>query len=161
MMLLKTAPQDLPYSFGTLSRVIFLYFITGVFIQSGAVEPLIAIYMMVVNILVLLSFSYALLVMRKLGERFVQTFSALLGTGVIFNLLAWPFLGLVGAEGLSDTMTALMALLMLSMLSWELLVTAHIYKNALNLPMVHSIMLSFALFFIAMVFSQIIFPETS
>lgn len=115
---------------------------------------------MVLNIVVLLSFSYTILSVRGLKSRFVQAISALFGTGVIFNLMAWPLTGLIGIEGPSDTMVALIALLMLSMLSWELLVTAHIYRNALNLQMIHSIMLSFALFFISMIFSQVIFPET-
>lgn len=160
MLLLKTAPQDLPYSFGLMSRVIFLYFISGVFIQSSVVEPLVAINMMVLNIVVLLSFSYTILSMRGFKSRFVQAVSALCGIGVIFNLMAWPLTGLIGIEGPSDTMTALIAMLMLSMLSWELLVAAHIYRNALNLHMVHSVILSFALFFISIIASQIIFPET-
>lgn len=160
MLLLKTAPQDLPYSFRLMARVIVLYFISGVIIQSNVVEPLVAINVMALNIVVLLSFSYTLLSLRGLKARFVQTISALLGAGIIFNLLAWPLSSLIGMEDASDMMVALIALLMLSMLSWELLVTAHIYRNALNLHMVNSIMLSFALFFISMMLSQLFFPET-
>lgn len=160
MLLLKTAPQDLPYSFRLMGRVIVLYFISGVFVQSSVTEPLEAINAMVLNIVVLLSFSYAILSVRGFKPRFVQAISALFGTGIIFNLMVWPLTGLIGVEGMPDAMAALIAMLMLSMLSWELLVTAHIYKNTLNLKMFHSIMLSFALFFIAMFFSQIFFPES-
>jgi hypothetical protein len=161
MLLLKTAPQDLPHSPGLVVRVIFLYFLSGIFVQSSVVDTSLAMNMMVVNIIMLLTFAYALLSLRRLNVRFFQTISAVFGTGVIFNLLAWPFVGMIGVEGLSDFVTSLIALLMLSMLSWELLVTAHIYRNALNLNMVYSIMLSFALFFISVVISQTIFPEIS
>lgn len=142
-------------------RIIFLYFISGIIVQSGVVESYLAVGMMTVNIVLLLLFSYAVLSVRRLKQRFVQTLSAILGTGIIFNLLAWPFAGFINAEGLSNAEGLLMAIVMLSMLSWELLVVAHIYRNALNLQMAHSIILSLLLFFISMFLTQIIFPELS
>jgi hypothetical protein len=159
MLLLSAAPQDLPYSYRLMGRVTCLYFLSGVLIQSNLVELVVAIKMMLLNTAILLSFSYAVLTVWKFKMRFIQTVAALLGTGVLFNMLIWPITGLMSMGGSSDIIDVILALLMLSMLSWELLITAHIYKNALNLSMAPSIMLSFALFFISISFSKLFFPE--
>lgn len=149
MLLLKTTPQDLPYSRGLMARVIFLYFISGVIVVAGVVEPLLAMARMLLNIVIILSFSYAVLSALNLSTRFVQTITALIGVGTVFNLLAWPVL-LYNHLGLA-----------LMLISWEILVTAHIFRNALNTKMAQSVILSMALFFVSLTLSQLIFPESS
>lgn len=114
----------------------------------------------VLNILVIISFSYFLLVVLKLKERFVQTISALLGTGIFFNLLSWPLVGLIAINESSRTYDALVAILALSMISWELLVTAHIYRHAFNLRMYSAIILSLGLFFIFRIILRAVYPES-
>ncbi|MDH3342505.1 MAG: hypothetical protein OEM07_02155, partial [Gammaproteobacteria bacterium] len=101
MLLLKTAPQDLPYSTGLMARVIFLNLISGVII-GGADDPALAFSQMLLSVLILLFFSYVVLSSLKLMARFVQTVTALFGTGIIFNLLFWPIFSFSQAEQLSD-----------------------------------------------------------
>ena len=49
MLLLRTAPQDLPYSIALLGRMIFLYFVTGI-IVAGRDEPSLAFGQILLNI---------------------------------------------------------------------------------------------------------------
>ena len=161
MLLLKTAPQDLPYSIGLMARVIFLYLISGLIVVGGIVEPSLVIARMLLNIGVVLSFSYVLLSSLNLRSRFVQMITALIGTGIVFNLLSWPILIYNDVEQLSAAAMQIISMLVLMIISWEILVTAHIFRNALNTKMTQSVILSMALFFISLALSQMVFPEPS
>ena len=160
MLLLKTAPQDLPYSTGLMARVIFLNLISGVII-GGADDPALAFSQMLLSVLILLFFSYVVLSSLKLMARFVQTVTALFGTGIIFNLLFWPIFSFSQAEQLSDFSLQVISSAILMLVSWEILVNAHIFRNALNTKMVQAVILSMSLFFISLTLSQLILPESS
>lgn len=149
MLLLKTAPQDLPYSTGLMLRIVLLYVISGIVVVSGIVEPVMAMARMLLSAVIISSFSYVVLSSLNLRARFVQTTTAVLGIGIAFNLLAWPVL-IYEHQGLA-----------LMLVSWEILVTAHIFSNALNIKMTQSVLLSMALFFISLTLSQLIFPESA
>lgn len=160
MLLLKTAPQDLPCSSGLMSRIIFIYLLSGLVVQSGMVEPSQSISRMLLNLGIIMFFTYVVLSSLKLKARFVQTISALVGVGIIFNLLAWPLLKQLGKEASPEPLAGIISFLVLLLMSWELLVTAHIYRHALNAKMGHAIILSLGLFFISITLSQMIFPES-
>jgi hypothetical protein len=44
------------------------------------------------------------------------------------------------------------------LISWEVLVKAHIFKHALEMRMFSALALSFSLFFISIALSQLLFP---
>ena len=161
MLLLKSAPQDLPCSVGLMWRVIFLYLISGMVVVGGMVEPSLAMARMLLNIGIILFFSYVLLSSLNLKARFVQTITALIGTGIVFNLLAWPVLNYGDIEQASAAAMQILSLVVLMLISWEILVTAHIFRNALNTKMTQAVLLSMALFFVSLTLSQLVFPESS
>ena len=161
MLLLKTAPQDLPYSVSLMGRAAIVYFISGIVVVAGVVEPSLAIGRMLLNIGIILFFSYVVLSSLDLRTRFVQTVTALLGTGIAFNLLAWPVLGFGGVEQESTVAIQIISMIVLMLLSWEILVTAHILRNALGTKMTQAVILSMALFFVTLTLSQLVFPESS
>lgn len=159
MLLLKTAPEDLPCSWGLMSCIIFLYLVSGLVVQSGLVEPSLSISRMILNLAITMFFTYLILLSLELNTRFIQTMSALVGVGIVFNLLAWPLLAQLSAHTSDKPLTGIISLFVLLLMSWELLVTAHIYRHALNVKMSHAIILSLGLFFISITLSQVIFPE--
>ena len=160
MLLLKTAPQDLPYSKALLGRMIFLYFVTGI-IVAGRDDPSLAFAQIMLNTSIILSFGFVVLSSLKLMPRFVQTITALIGTGVVFNLLAWPILAYDDIEQASAFSVQMLSLLILMLISWEILVSAHIFRNALNIKTTQAVILSMALFFVALSLSQLIFSGAS
>ncbi|MCW8831083.1 MAG: hypothetical protein OQK32_06120 [Gammaproteobacteria bacterium] len=159
MLLLKTAPQDLPYSTGLMARVIFLYLLSGIVVVGGSVDPSLALGHMLLNTGIVLFFSYVVLSSLSLNARFVQTVTALIGTSIVFNLLAWPVLGYKEIEDASKFAQQLFALAVLVLTSWEILVMAHIFRNALDTKMTQAVVLSMALFFVSLTLSQLVFPE--
>lgn len=156
MLLLKTAPQDLPYSMALLVRVIFLYFVTGI-VVAGRDDPSLAFAQIMLNISIILSFGYVVLSLLNLMPRFVQTITALIGTGVVFNILAWPILAYDDMEQASAFSVQVLSLFILMLISWEILVSAHIFRHALGTKMTQAVILSMALFFVTLSLSQLIF----
>ncbi len=161
MLLLKAGPEDLPYSLALMTRVIFLYLISGMLVVVGIVDASLAMARMLLNIAIVLSFSYMILSALNLKSRFVQTGTALIGIGIIFNLLAWPVLGYEDIDQVSGLALQVLSMVVLMLISWEVLVVAHIFRQALNVKMAQAVILSMTLFFISLTLSQLLFPESA
>ena len=161
LLILKAAPQDLPYSTQLAVKLIAGYVFSGIIVLQTTVNPDDLIQGMLLGLLIQLVFTYA--VLRALGrsERFVQTLSAIIGVGVLFNFIAWPVLSMLNDVTASDTMRSSLSLVFLMVMSWEVLVKAHIYKHALEMKMFSALALSFSLFFISIALSQLFFPAAS
>ena len=160
ILLLRAAPQDLPYSRGLLQRAVILYLLSGVLALHQTMSASIALASLVLDILVIAGFTYAVLSALELKPRFVQTVFALLGTGVVFHLLVWPLLGQLAVESAPESTKNLLSVIMLLMMSWSILVTAHIYRHALEVQMINAILVALGLFFISMTLSELIIPRT-
>ncbi|NOQ68605.1 MAG: hypothetical protein GQ573_00615, partial [Gammaproteobacteria bacterium] len=103
-------------------------------------------------------FTYFVLQALNKGARFVQTFCAILAVGLLFNLLSWPVFAVLTDEPTSEALKSSMSLAFLLIISWEVLVKAHIFRHALEMKMFSALALSFSLFFISVALSQLFFP---
>jgi hypothetical protein len=104
------------------------------------------------------AFTYLVLQALNRRSRFLQTFSAILGVGVLFNLLSWPVFSILADVSVSESLKTSMSLVFLMLISWEVLVKAHIFRHALEMKMFGALALSFSLFFISIALSQLLFP---
>ena len=159
LLFLKSAPQDLPFDSAFAIRLSFLYWFSGVLVLSTTLRPGLEEQSMVLSLAVLLGFTYIMLRAFKLEARFLQTLSAMAGVSLLFNLASWPLLYVVSTEASNAPSQTLVSLLFLMLISWEILVKAHIFKHALELSMFKAMVLSFSLFFITMTLSQLLFPS--
>lgn len=160
MLFLKAAPQDLSFKPALAVRLAFGYWFSGVLVLTTTLQPSDVLASMLLSLVVVAVFVSGILRVFNQQTRFIQTFSAVAGVGILFNLLSWPILMiLAGDDGQADdTLVPALSFVFLMMISWEVLVKAHIFKNALEIAMVNALLLSFALFFIAMTLSQLLFP---
>lgn len=159
LLFLKSAPQDLPFAKAFAVRLSFLYWFTGVLVLSTTLRPGLEVQSMGLSLVILLGFVYIVLRAFNLEARFVQTVSAMAGVSLLFNLVSWPLLYVVAANTGGESTLALVSLFFLMLISWEILVKAHIFKHALELSMFKAMILSFSLFFITMTLSQLLFPS--
>jgi len=159
LLFLKSAPQDLPFAKEFAIRLSFFYWFSGVLVLSTTLRPGLEVQSMLLSLTVLLGFVYIVLRVFSLEARFLQTISAMAGVSVLFNLASWPLLYAVSAETSNESSQVIVSLLFLMLISWEILVKAHILKHALELSMFKAMILSFSLFFITMTLSQLLFPS--
>ena len=161
IMLLQSKPQDLAYSVYVLKVILGLYVASGVFVLSRTTETNIALYSMALDVAVLSAFTMGCLAVLRLQARLVQTFLALFGTGAIYHMLAWPIIEQLNKTDLSDSTKASLSFAFLMLLSWQILVNAHIYRHALSVDLMKAVVLSIAYWLMSTTLSQILIPVSS
>lgn len=138
----RAGPQDFPYS-ETLARAIVP--LTGLawFLQYRLTLPSAqAAVQSLASLGVMAAFSYLLLQKRNLTNRFRQTLDSLYLCDAMLTLLVLPPLSLIAPQMIrmadhpelarTETLPALPALAVMALSMWNFLVTAHIYRNALD-----------------------------
>ncbi len=158
LLFLKSAPQDLSYSSRLMVQLAVAYVFSGIVVLQTTLNPEDMFAGILLGFFVQYVFTY--LVLQALGRssRFLQTICAILGVGILFNLLSWPVFSVLSDASLSDTLKSSMSLVFLMLISWEVLVKAHIFRHALEMKMFSALALSFSLFFISIALSQLLFP---
>ena len=158
LLVLKSAPQDLPYSPRLLVQLMLAYILSGIVVLKTTLNPEDILSGLLLGLLIQYVFTYSVLRALDKRARFVQTFCAILGIGILFNLLSWPVFSMLSDETAQEAMRSSMSLMFLLMISWEVLVKAHIFRHALEMRMFSALALSFSLFFISVALSQLLFP---
>ena len=158
LMILKSAPQDLPYSPQFAVQMALVYFFTGLVVLQSTLSPDDMLGGLLLGLFVQLVFTYLVLRALNRSARFVQTISAMLVVSILFNLMSWPVFIVVADATATEGLKATMSLMFLLIISWEVLVKAHIFRHALEMKMLSALALSFSLFFISVTLSQLLFP---
>jgi len=158
LLFLKTAPQDLPYSLRYAVRLAVFYVLSGLLVLQTTLNPEDILAGLMLSLGIQFVFTYTVLRALNRSARMLQTFTAILGVGILFNLLSWPILAALADEASAEAVRSTMSLMFLLIISWEVLVKAHIFKHALEMKMFSALALSLSLFFISIALSQLLFP---
>ena len=158
MLFLKAAPQDVSHSVQKTVQMAVAYLISGVIVLQTTLNPENILAGLLLGFFVQYGFVYIVLKALDRKARFIQSFFAILGVGVIFNIMSWPIFSVIADELSHDDLKSSMSLLFLMLISWEVLVKAHIFKHALDMKMFSAMALSFSLFFISVALSQLLVP---
>jgi len=158
LLILKAAPQDLTYSPQITAQYAVAYILSGVFVLQTTINPDDMLAGLFLGLVIQGVFTYFVLRALNHSARFIQTLGAIIGVGVLFNLLSWPVLSVLADDANVDSLRSTMSLMFLLLISWEVLVKAHIFKHALEMKMYSALALSFSLFFISIALSQLLFP---
>jgi drug/metabolite transporter (DMT)-like permease len=139
ILLLRRGPQDLPFSSSLLGALILLALAIGLAVSAQRVPVSVAAPQLGFEVLLLLALAWVPLAVAKRRERFIQTATALVATAIAFNLLAVPVV--LGVGELPKDPRALSAVqvllgwLSLVLLAWKLVVSGHVLRQALDVPM--------------------------
>jgi hypothetical protein len=158
LLFLKSAPQDLPYSPRLTIQLAVIYIVSGIIVLQTTLGPEDMYAGILLGLVVQYVFVYAVLAALDRRARFMQTFCAVIGAGLLFNLMSWPIFSVFADETAGLALRSSMSLMFLMLISWEVLVKAYIFKHALEMKMFAALALSFSLFFISVTLSQLLFP---
>jgi hypothetical protein len=145
--LLRAGPQQLPASGFLLLVTALLGLLSGTVVivaSFGGVFP--ALQAQLLDLLLLLGLLRAGLVARGRQARFLQSAIALLGSGVVINLLVMPLQLAIGDDPAGSTIGGLAVLLYLALLLWSMVVMGHILHHAFNIHLTGGIVLSLGYF---------------
>lgn len=150
---LKGAPQNLPVAPAMAVGLLAVAQAVGLAnaAQLGASGQNLATA--VASLLFTLLATRLVLQLRGRPERFWQTVLALAGTSVVFALLAFPLSAVIGPLPPMDPanpaplpVAAPLLLLIMALACWRLVVSGHIWRHALDVPLPVGVLIVLALF---------------
>lgn len=163
--LLRAGPQDLPASTVLLWLSLLAYFTVGMVMSVQNLDVAHATLLVALDSALLAALLFALLWSRNALDRYLQTLTALLGTGAILQLAAMPILSWqqqgLGDEGVSAGLM-ISSLLLWIWLLWDLIVVGHILRHTLSTRLPIGVLIGLAYLFISYSVTRILFfPETN
>ncbi|MET0013918.1 MAG: hypothetical protein ABW088_09725 [Sedimenticola sp.] len=147
--LLRAGPQDLPASGFLMLWTAVLGLITGTIVIvgdfGGPANALMAQLMDLVLVVVLLRIG---LEFTGLQARFVQSATALFGTGVMVNLVSMPLQLMIGEDPAASPLGQIGVLLFLFLAVWAIVIIAHILRYTFQITFLGGSALAILYFFL-------------
>ena len=156
---LARGPQDLPYSQFLLRLCLLTYFFAGLLRALTWVSLPSALGIMLLDIGVLLAFSWVCLQSFKHLSRFVQMISALCGVGTLFYLMSIPVLAQIHLLENAGQGSAGLSMILFFLICWNLAVVAHIFRESFSVSLPAAFVLTLAYVMIEISIGQLLFPE--
>lgn len=150
--LLRSGPQDLRYSTSLLGTLIVLSVLLSFAVMSGLDDAGGNPASIVLHTGLGLAMPYALLQLRRLGSRFVQTASAFFGTSLLLTMALLP--ALLASTGPSSALWP--ALWWLGIVIWSIAVLGHILMQSLDVSRGIALALAIGYFVISIWVGEVI-----
>jgi len=130
--LFRAGPADLPASHWFMKLVCLIYFCVGTLVSCVDYDWQVSLISSFADTMLMVLVCWSLLSLRGLTDRFNQTLTAMAGTGSLLGIIGLPVFVLFRQVEQQGQLTSLVLLLVLVIVFWSLFVTAHIFRNALN-----------------------------
>jgi hypothetical protein len=157
----RRTPAQLPASSFLLALVAVaaaLIEVLGAFLPPASSDRILTRIALTVGLP--LGFAWAVLVLARHRQRFLQTSIALLGVGVLGQLVLYPIGSLIHVIG-SDRLAALpLGILMLLGMIWYLLACANIWRAALDSRLSIGVVVSVGYLLLSIILEQQLLPDT-
>ena len=158
--ILKAAPQDLPASTFLLALALAAYFATGVLVASFQWSISQAIFAALLDTVLLSVLSGAVLWARQLSARYLQSLTALTGSGAVMAVAAVPLVMWQSLVGVADSgVPTLPSWLLLIWTVWNVVVVGHILRHALSTLFVLGVGLAAVYAYITFQLMKILFTD--
>jgi hypothetical protein len=121
-----------------------------------SVNSLQALLQVGAEVILILVFTYLMLIVSNHRGRYTQTTSALLGTDTLISALALPVIGTLNID--NNNLLAIFTIL--ALMAWHWLVTAHIIRHALSQSYLFATGIAFLYIFSSYQIMGVLFPYT-
>jgi len=154
--LLRANPQDIPHAPVLAVLAVLAYGVMSLLISGAQPIPIgKAVFSAIVDTILLVGLGWAVLWIKDLPQRRVQTIAALAGTGAIVETLVWPLQIYLVHLGSTPSATGDFAsLIVLLVVMWQIVIIGHIMRHALDIsfPFGAGIAVLYAIFSIKVAF---------
>jgi len=144
MCLLLSSPESLPYNLYCVALTAISYFLIGLLLVDEQRSYSVVCAQILLELGMLGLIAYWGLRWKKVLERFLQTFSALLGVNMIITAVTIPVYRAVSQN--ETDVDSLLIYVTLAILIWNLAVLSLIFKRAFTISTHLSAMISFNYF---------------
>ncbi len=151
---LEKGPQDIPASPWLLRLLIPIYMAVNFLILLLSSEAVNALLQVIVEVALIILFSWCILFYTGKLPRFQQTTTALLGTDTLISLFAFPAIATLIGLG-----SALALVVVVLLMLWHWVVTGHIFRHALSQPLIFGLGIAFLYIVVSYQVMAFLFPE--
>lgn len=144
ILLLRAGPQDVPASPALLMLAMLASVATSLLLTLESFSGGDAALRVTVELGLSALLLVALLAFHGHRARFVQSFTAICGTGAILGLVAWPLFGIVLSRPTEDNLAVLSLLMLWLLFGWSIVVVGHILRHALEIGWFRGLLLALA-----------------
>ncbi len=130
--LLRRAPQDDPLSYSALQWSIASYMLMDLLQARASSDWSVSLRLTILDTLVMVLFVWTLLLLMKKSARFIQTLTALAGTGALLGVIGLPLIAHAAEASADQGPAVIVVLAWLLLLFWSIAVQAHIFRHALS-----------------------------
>ncbi len=128
--LLRKGPEDMPASIYLMSVLFAVSLLVSTFLSSAMHGFKVAASLSIVGLLV--TFVFVKIILIKKSERFIQTFSAMLGVSIIIDIISVPVIYPLLSEKLNENAAGLFWLLALAVYAWFIATFGFIISRAIS-----------------------------
>jgi hypothetical protein len=158
---MRRAPQDDPLSFAALAGALLAYAGVDLLQARAGAGWAVAAGMTVLDTVAVVVFAWAVLQVAKKSPRFVQTLTALAGTGALLGLVAVPLVQLAVQAQQRDQAVPALAWGWLTLFIWSIAVEAHIFRHALSTRFGVGVVVATLHTLLILVLADVIFPRAA
>jgi len=131
-LLLRRPPQSDPLSLVALAGALSAYLMAALLQARAAAGWKLAFGITTLDVVIMVLFSWFVLQLAGKSERFIQTLTALAGTGAVLGVLAIPLARQMAELQPGSAKIGAVSLGWLVLFAWSLAVQAHIFRHALS-----------------------------
>jgi hypothetical protein len=145
-----------------LGLTLFFYLLVSVILALPFYGMSLSLMQAVLEVGILITYTRIVLHISAHIERYLQTLSALAGTGVIIGVMATPLVYSSQQStggGMSNNDMTFVAYLLI--MSWLLVVYGHVFRHALSSGMLVGIMVGLGYIFVSSIIIDIVLPLPS
>lgn len=142
LCLFQAKPQDFPYS-QTWLLIAAIVLSVGIFVSNPFQEQPSSVVVMssIVHVLGYGFSIWAVLRMREISERSVQTITTILGTSAVLQLVAWPFVNWwIKVRDTPDALFPTLAIYIVGI--WTFAIAVNINRHAMEITIGQSILIT-------------------
>lgn len=137
ILLLRSGPQDLPYSWNKTVLLVAAYLALGVFTGQRLGDENAVATSLAISTLQYMAVG-VMLYLRKHFARLAQTLAALAATGIILGAISYMILSQADPE----QQQPVLAMAWFGVFIWSLAVDGHIYRHALSITMAQGVLIA-------------------
>ena len=142
LCLFQAKPQDFPYSHAWM-LIAAIVLSTGIFISYPVKEQssMVVAWISIVHVLAYGFSIWAVLRIREMPERFVQTITCILGTAAALQLVTWPFVNwLIKVQNTPDAQFPLLVIFIVGI--WTFAIAVNINRHAMEVTIAQSVLIT-------------------
>ncbi len=152
--LLRKGPEDLPATRSVLLNLLMVSLVVSIFLGLMIYDTNVALVSSIAGLL--FSYIFTKILLINMPERFIQTFSAMLGTVTLINLLSLPVFAPLSNKELNESIEVLLSVVSFGFLIWIIVVYGFIFSRALSVALNYGIAISVGYTFLSIIILQLI-----